>query len=74
MRYEANYIGYELGNFLPPDYQGHEKCDVFFLLLQNLMPNRSVDTFCIKLGKSRFLEEISDRVLDCSGAASTQIV
>lgn len=30
MKYEANYIGYELGNFLPPDYQGHEKCDVFF--------------------------------------------
>lgn len=56
MKYEANYIGYELGNFLPPGYQGNEKCDVFFLLLQNPMPNRSADTFCVKLGKSRFLD------------------
>lgn len=56
MRYEANYIGYELGNFLPPEYQGHEKCDVFFLLLQNPIPNRNAETFCVKLGKSRFLD------------------
>lgn len=56
MKYEANYIGYELGNFLPPSYQGNEKCDVFFLLLQNPMPNRGADTFCVKLGKSRFLD------------------
>ena len=54
MGYKADYIGYELGNFLHPRYQGHEKCDVFFLLLQNPNPNKEADTFCVKLGKSRY--------------------
>ena len=56
MRYKADYIGYELGNFLHPRYQGHEKCDVFFLLLQNPAPDKDADTFCAKLGKTRYLD------------------
>lgn len=56
MRYEADYIGYELGNFLLPDYRGHEKCDVFFLLLQKPIPNTNAESFYVKLGKTRYLE------------------
>lgn len=55
--YKANYIGYELGNFLLPDYKGHEKCDVFFLLLQNPKPADDCETFTVKLGKTRGLND-----------------
>lgn len=56
MRYKADYIGYELGYFLLPDYTGHEKCDVFFLLLQNPIPDTNAETFGIRLGKTRSLD------------------
>lgn len=56
MHYKSDYIGYELGNFLLPDYKGHENCDAFFLLLQNPSPDINADTFCVKLGKARYLD------------------
>lgn len=55
MEYKANYIGYELGNFLPPMYKGCEKAGVFFLLLQKPISNDG-ETFSVKLGKTRFLD------------------
>lgn len=57
MRYKADYVGYELGNFLPPDYRGHENCDVFFLLLQNPSPDTKAETFSVRLGKTRYLDD-----------------
>lgn len=55
-RYEENCIGYELGNFLPPKYKGSEKCEMFFLLLQNPNPDKESEDFLVKLGKTRFLD------------------
>ena len=50
-----SYIGYELGHFLMPRYEGYHGGEVFFLLLQNIYSDPDAEEFFIKLGKTRLL-------------------
>ena len=56
MRFNADYWGYELGHFLPPEVDDIGR---FFILLQKPMHyyEENDDTFLVKLGKSRFLDK-----------------
>lgn len=54
MNYKS-YMGYELGHFLMPRYEGYHGGEVFFLLLQNIYSDPDAEEFFIKLGKTRLL-------------------